>query len=136
MSEAPALVELDDRWLLPYGGMHVHQVRVSYQLTLSLDNGALVDIESEAILMHAAPDGGRVAARLEPERQDVAPALSLFLCTITSAVALKSGTLQMSFSDGAELTVEPHKQYEAWGATGPDGLRFVAMPGGGLAVWH
>ncbi|MFC0553627.1 hypothetical protein ACFFHJ_22280 [Planotetraspora thailandica] len=43
MNEARELVELDDRWLLPYRGMQVIQIRVSYQLTLVLDSGAQVD---------------------------------------------------------------------------------------------
>ena len=136
MSEPVAVVELDDRWLLPYEGSQVHQVRVSYQLTLVLDNGADVDISNEATLKQTAPGSDAVTTRLEPERQDVAPALSLFLGSITSAVAFKSGRLELRFADGTELMVESHEQYEAWEATGPGGLRFVAMPGGKLAVWH
>ncbi len=44
------LVELEDRWLTPYRGMQVIQIRVSYQLTLLLDGGAQVDGETEAEL--------------------------------------------------------------------------------------
>ncbi|MEU6791138.1 hypothetical protein ABZ907_05525 [Nonomuraea wenchangensis] len=50
MDRSSDLVDLEDRWLLPYRGMHVIQIRVSRQLTLLLDCGAQVDVETEAEL--------------------------------------------------------------------------------------
>ena len=79
MNVKAGLTEHDDRWLLPYRDERVIQVRVSYQLTLLLESGATIDIESEALLTHGplrAP--GASSLTLVPERQDVAPALVLF----------------------------------------------------------
>ncbi|MGP4094288.1 DUF6188 family protein [Nonomuraea sp. KM90] len=112
------LVELEDRWLLPYRGMQVIQIRVSYQLTLLLDSGAQVDVETEAELSTLrAPD--RVKARLLPARQDVAPALILFGATVLSSVAFKSGSLRLGFDTGMQLKVKPDARYEVWSAHGP-----------------
>jgi hypothetical protein len=127
---------MDDRWLLPYRGMQVLQVRVSYQLTLLLDSGAEVELESEALLTHgplSAP--GAEPVRLVPERQEVAPALALFGAEVLSAVVFKSGALRLVFNSGSRLNVKPHPKYEAWGVHGPGKLHLVCQPGGGVAVW-
>ncbi|OUC95133.1 DUF6188 family protein [Streptosporangium minutum] len=131
------LTELEDRWLLPYRGMQVVQVRVSYQLTLLLDGDAQVNIESTATLTSgslSAPDAEPV--HLTPERQEVAPALALFGATIVSSVAFNSGALRLVFDAGTHLNVKPDSQYEAWSTRGPDDLRFVCLPGGGLSVFR
>src|SRR5204862_1657885 len=109
------LAELDDRWLLPYRGMQVIQIRVSYQLTLLLDQGVQVDIETEALLTKGslrAPDA--TPTRLVPETQDVVPALALFGATALSTVAFKSGSLRLVFNTGMHLNIKPDERYEAW----------------------
>ncbi|WP_346538590.1 DUF6188 family protein [Micromonospora sp. DPT] len=126
----------EGRWLLPYRDMQVVQIRGSYQLTLVLDGGAQVDMESESLLTDGpltAPDA--LPVRLLPEHQEVAPALSLFGAKILSSVVFKTGALRLVFSTGAHLNVKPHLQYEAWRATGPGSLRLICQPGGGVAVW-
>ncbi|MEU3167273.1 DUF6188 family protein [Streptosporangium sp. NPDC006930] len=131
------LAELEDRWLLPYRGMRVVQVQVSYQLTLLLDGDAQVTIESTATLTSgslSAPDAEPV--QLAPERQEVAPALALFGATLVSAVAFKSGALRLVFDTGTHLTVKPDSHYEAWNTRGPDDVRFICLPGGGLSIFR
>jgi hypothetical protein len=131
------LAELEDRWILPYRGMQVVQVRVSYQLTLLLDGDVQVDIESTATLTSGplgAPDAKPVL--LAPERQEVAPALALFGATLLSSVAFTSGALRLGFDIGTHLNVKPDFQYEAWSTRGPDDLRFVCLPGGGLSIFR
>jgi hypothetical protein len=131
------LAELEDRWLLPYRDMQVIEIRVSYQLTLLLDSGAQVNLETEAVLSNGslcAPDV--VMTRLVPEHQEVAPALALFGETILSSVAFKSGALRLVFHTGTHLNARPDPRYEAWSAHGPGGLRLVCQPGGGLAIWR
>ncbi|MBB4913351.1 DUF6188 family protein [Streptosporangium saharense] len=131
------LTELKDRWLLPYRGMHVIQVRLDRQLTLLLNSGAYVDIGGEAMLSHgplSAPDATTV--RLVPERREIAPVLTLFGAMVLSSVAFKSGALRLVFSTGAHLNVQRNHQYEAWSAHGPDTLFLVCQPDGDLAVWR
>lgn len=115
-------------------GKTVVQVRVGYQLVLVLDPTAEVTIETEAWL---TPGGPRKAAiRLDPEHQDVAPALALVGATITSAEAAQSGALHLTFSTGVELCVNPHPGYEAWQVSEPSGVLTVCGPGGELAIWR
>ncbi|WP_329091388.1 DUF6188 family protein [Streptosporangium sp. NBC_01469] len=129
------LAELEDRWLLPYRGMQVVQVRVSYQLTLLLDGDAQVNIESTATLTSGPLSAsGEKPVQLAPERQEVAPALALFGATVVSSVAFKSGALRVVFDTGTHLNVKPDSRYEAWSTRGPDDLRFVCPPGGGLSI--
>ncbi len=137
MDASRELVELEDRWLLPYRRMQVVQIRVSYQLTLLLDSGAQLVVETEDLLTDGAAAGPNAEpAHLVPARQEVTPALALFGTEILSAVAFKSGSLRLVFSTGAHLSVTADAQYEAWGAHGPGSLCLVCQPGGGVALWR
>lgn len=130
------LVELDDRWLLPYRGLTVTRICVDYALTLSLGADAQISIESTAILSKGpatAPLAPPIT--LEPQHQDVGPALMLFGTRVLSRVAFKKGTLRLVLGSH-HLSVRPHPDFEAWQATGPGDLRIVCMPGGQLAVWQ
>lgn len=136
VAEGAVAVEDADRWLLPYRGMRVDQIRVSYQLMLMLDGGAEITVEALALLTNgSASTRNTQPVELVPERQDVAAALPLFGSRVVSSVAFKSGALRVAFDSGLHLNVEPDPKYEAWGVSGPAGLRLVCMPGGGLAVW-
>ncbi|MEU8377730.1 DUF6188 family protein [Streptosporangium sp. NPDC048865] len=132
------LTELEDRWLLPYRGMRVIQVQVSHQLTLLLDGDVQVSIESTATLtrgpLSAPADAEPV--QLVPERQEVAPALALFGATVVSSVAFTSGALRLVFDTGTHLNVRPDSRYEAWSTCGPEDLRLICLPGGGLSIFR
>ncbi|MFC3979527.1 DUF6188 family protein [Streptosporangium jomthongense] len=131
------LAELKDRWLLPYRGMQVVQIRVSYQLTLLLDGDAAVNIETTATLTSGSLSASDAeSVQLVPERQEVVPALALFGATIVSSVAFKSGALRLVFDTGTHLNVKPDCHYEAWSTCGPDDVRFVCLPGGGLSIFR
>ncbi|WP_433307528.1 DUF6188 family protein [Actinoplanes sp. CA-030573] len=128
MKGRTGLIDMGDRWLLPFKGMQVTQLLVSYQLGLRLDvDQAYIDIEQTAMLKSDAPQS---TVRLVPERQEVGAALALFCATITSSEVFKSGTLQVSFDTGIHLSVEPHGGYEAWSVEGPGTLRIICMPDG------
>lgn len=55
--------------------------------------------------------------------------------SINLAEAGTAGDMRMVFESGAELTVAPDVEYEAWGLVAPKGRRVVSMPGGELALW-
>ncbi|GIG63407.1 hypothetical protein Lfu02_77790 [Longispora fulva] len=137
MIEPTALVEHDDRWLLPFRGSQVEQIRVSHQLILILDCGAEVTIEAPATLTHG-PAWSPTAQPVElvPERQDVAAALPLFGNRVLSSVVFKTGSLRLVFDSGLHLNVKPAPDFEAWSVTGPADLRLVCMSAGDLAIWQ
>lgn len=47
----------------------------------------------------------------------------------------EAGKLSLNFAGGLGLTVESHKDYEAWQILKNDILRVVCMPGGELSIW-
>src|SRR5215472_3950406 len=90
------LTEIPDRWVLPYRGLKISQVRVDYALTFLLEGQASIVIEGDATLADRpgrAPEAQTV--KLHPGRQDVASALPLFGATVKSGVAFKTGTLRL-----------------------------------------
>ncbi|MGW7074645.1 DUF6188 family protein [Streptomyces sp. NPDC054866] len=127
--------EHEDRWVLGFRGLGVTKITVDYQLSLLLEAGVWVVLEGPCRLSPDPSAGDRREKLLDPDRQDVAAALALFGANVVSAVAFKTGTLQLAFDNGLELTCQPDPAFEAWQVTGPGGCRFVAMPGGELAVW-
>jgi hypothetical protein len=130
-----SLTEHDDRWILPFRGLLVTQVQVDFAFGLNLDDKGAVRISSPATLGWAAAGVRPEKVVLDPERQDVAAGLALFNTEVKSAVAFKSGGLRIVFGSGRMLRVDPDPRYEAWTATGPDGMLIVSLPGGDLAVW-
>lgn len=134
MSTEAEPVEHDDRWILNLRGRGVAGITVDYRLTLVLDEGWEVVLETPARLSSGSAHTNP-GVLLVPENQDVAAALPLFGTKVVSAVAFKSGTLRMVFEDGTHLTCPTDAAFEAWQITGPGGRRFVSLPGGDLGVW-
>jgi hypothetical protein len=137
MTIPPAtLTEHDDRWILPFRGLTVTQVQVDFAFGLVLNELCAVKISNTATLGWVNVADKPEIVALDPERQDVAAGLVLFNAEVLSAVAFKSGTLRIAFGDGHLLKVKSDPDYEAWTATGPDGMLIVSLPGSDLAVWH
>jgi hypothetical protein len=90
-------------------------------------------VETEAVIR--TPQGEVV--RFDPESPDIA-AIHLAHLVRDSVALAEAGTvgdLRMVFESGAQLTVAPDAEYEAWGLVGPKGSRVVCTPGGELALW-
>jgi hypothetical protein len=93
-----------------------------------------VSIEGPAILHRPTyPD-----VLLDPRANEgqLHPAFGLLSATVTDAMAYATGRLDVHFADGSRLTVDPSEDAEAWEVHSSRGLRIVATPGGGLAVWR
>ncbi|MEZ0069277.1 hypothetical protein ABIA32_005321 [Streptacidiphilus sp. MAP12-20] len=127
-------IEQDDRWILNLQGLTVTEIGVSYRLSLRIDADISVSLGSPCMLSDDV-GASRQETRLDPEWQDVVPALALFNDEVLSAVALKTGALQLVFGSGTQLTCDPIPSYEAWQVSGPGGHLMVCLPSGGLAVW-
>jgi hypothetical protein len=129
-----ALVEADDRWLLPLAGRQVERLCVDFAVTLMFSGGVELRIEQPFVVTSADGTESLVVPQGEPER--AAPAVQLARREVERAEAFKDGHLELSFSDGTTLKVPADEGFEAWELVGPDGLRTVSLPGGDLAVWQ
>jgi len=114
-------------------GKRLVAVDLEYTLVLRLSGVYVVGVSSPLTVEH---DGRRI--RLDPEGgapESFGPVHQLVGRTVEAAVVDRSGALDVTFDNGARLTVEPDPHYEAWNVSGPDGALVVSMPGGELAVW-
>lgn len=127
-------VEHDDRWILNLRGMRVTRISVDFRLVLVLDSGWEVTLEAPVSLSQGTARTSP-SELLKPESQDMAAALALFGAKLLSAVAFKSGTLRLVFDTGHLLICRSDPSFEGWQVTGTTGWRFVALPGGDLAIW-
>ncbi|MFD3517447.1 DUF6188 family protein [Streptomyces sp. NPDC058657] len=126
-------VEHADRWILNLRGLPVTRIVVDFQLTLVLGSAWEVILEAPVNLSHGSVRTNPPSV-LNPETQDVAAALTLFGAEIRSAVAFKSGALRLVFDTGMHLNSPADPSFEAWQVAGPQGWRFVSLPGGELTV--
>jgi Family of unknown function (DUF6188) len=135
-----AFHESNERWTIT--GLHGREVtmcNIDYAFTLvfwALDQpGAELRVEMPFEL--SEPDGRRWQLDPERSRRDLGPAIDCFGKTVSQLfVDRQDGRLDLAFSDGTRLAVEPHPKFEAWGLTGPGTLKLVCMPGGGEpAIW-
>lgn len=132
------MIEARDHWVLPIGGYRVTRCEFEhYDFCLDLVGPAPDDVYRlffGTFTYHGA-DG--LASVLVPDnsRQGFAPSLAEHGLTVTRAVAHKNGRLEIAFTDGSALSVEPDPKYEAWDLRGPRHFLVVSTPGGGLAVW-
>jgi hypothetical protein len=124
-------LELEDRWEMVVEDV-VNRCYFDYLFTLQLLATELtIVIEVPFIL-----SGKNSIWTLEPEDPEtMAPALSLVRKKVSKVVMKKSGVLQIYFSEGYSLTVDPSVDYEAWHVRTKNGWMFVATPGGDLAIW-
>ncbi len=90
-------------------------------------------VETESILK--TPTGEMVG--FDPEFPGIAAShlARLVREIVTLAEVGSAGNLLIAFESGAELTVAPNAEYEAWGLVGPKGRRVTCMPGGEVALW-
>ncbi|MFE6157747.1 DUF6188 family protein [Streptomyces sp. NPDC056486] len=132
---ALTFTEQEDHWILGLQGLDVTKISIDHQLTLLLGSDAWVVLEGPCRLSQGAASGENPQEILDPGRQDVTAALALFGAKVASAVAFKTGSLQLVFDNGLQLYCPEDPLFEAWQVTGPGDWRFVSSPGGELAVW-
>jgi hypothetical protein len=109
-------------------GQTVIRACFDYGISLQTDNSYEIRIESDYVVQSSGDRSGCGS-------QDPGHILAAALNEIISTATVDSGTLNLTFSNGTVLRVEPHEMYEAWTVTGPRGMKVVSMPGGELAVW-
>ncbi|MGF0175922.1 DUF6188 family protein [Streptomyces sp. Marseille-Q5077] len=118
------------------GGLSVTRISVDHQLTFLLGPETWTGLlQGPCRLAHGSAGGSGPQDRLVPEQQNAAAALALLGAKVVSAAAFKTGTLRLVFDNGLQLNCQADPSCEAWQITGTGSLRFVRLPGRGLAVW-
>lgn len=132
------VIQDGDKWLLPMQGNVVSQCRMDYAFTIvvgELDHESfLIEIREPFTFVRA--DGQPTTIEPEADPLGMGAALSVLRGKVVEAVVYEDGRLEIHFERGERIRVSAGTQYEPWTVTGPDGLRFVSLPGGGLAIWR
>lgn len=127
------LSKVGDRWVLPVADQPVAQLCVDYAVTLRLANDVSVRIEQPFVIETRSGEERLVVPEGDLDR--LAPVLPLARSTVTEGLAFDDGHLELTFSDGARVSVPSTEDYEPWEVVGPEGMRIVSIPGGELSVW-
>lgn len=128
------LKRASDRWVLPVAGQPVAQLCVDYAVMLRLQNDVAVRIEQPFVVETATGEERLIVPEGDLDR--LAPVLNLARSTVTEGAAFDDGHLELSFADGARVSVPSAEDHEPWEIVGPAGLRIVSVPGGELSVWR
>jgi hypothetical protein len=125
-----------DIWRVDLVGRSVLMFTIDYRVTLFLHGDATYDgsITLEQPFEVRTPDGRRTT--LDPAQQaELGPVLACFGKVVREiAIDRQAGSLLLTFEDGTAIAASSGERYEAWEVNAP-GLKVVASPGGGLAVW-
>jgi len=135
MSENYQLIENEDYWILPLEDKPVCRFLVDSQLTIEF-----LEPESERTIIVI---GGEFNLEIDSKEYvlsaekptTLGPVFALYRATVASALAFKSGRLEVRFAEGAKISATPHSDFESWHVTGARGLCVVCRPGGDLAIW-
>ncbi|MEU8168360.1 DUF6188 family protein [Micromonospora sp. NPDC049004] len=118
---------------LNVAGQSVTRVCFDAALTILTSGDCEFRVETESVIR--TPSGETV--RFDPESPAIAVIhlVGLVGDRVTLAEVGSGGDLLVTFEGGAELTVSPDAEYEAWGLVGPKERRVTCMPGGEVALW-
>ncbi len=123
----------DDGWDFDTAD-HGARVMIDYAVTVATSDGYAFRIEQPLVLTDRDHQEHLLVPEGDPMR--LRPVLALARTAVASARAFDDGRLELDFADGSMIRVPCGEDYEPWEATGPTGLKVVAVPGGELAVWR
>jgi len=118
---------------LGFAGQKIVGQEFGYTVGLEFTGGYEVRIETAFLLRDH--DGDHEIVPGENADADGARLEALTGRAVTVAAADDSGGLRVDLEGGARLLVPADPNYEAWTVAGPDGLKVVSLPAGGLSVW-
>ena len=123
----------NDGWVLSLADTGV-RVQVDCALSLLTSDGYIFRIEQPFTL--TSSEGHQYLLIPEDDPGKLAPALELARTAMTVANAYDDGHLELAFGNGATIRVASGEDSGSWQACGPEDLKLVAVPGGGLSVWR
>jgi hypothetical protein len=118
---------------LGFAGQQIVGQEFGYTVSLEFTGGYEVRIETGFLLRDH--DGDHEIVPGENADADGARLQALTGQVVTVAMADDSGGLRVDLEGGARLLVPADLNYEAWTVAGPNGLKVVSLPGGGLSLW-
>jgi hypothetical protein len=118
---------------LGFAGQKIVGQEFGYTVGLEFTGGYEVRIETGFRLRDR--DGDHEIVPGDNAEADGARLAALTGQVVTVAMADDSGGLRVDLQGGARLLVPADPNYEAWTVAGPQGLKVVSLPGGGLSVW-
>ena len=123
-----------DTLQLPLNGRQVTQLRFDFAFGIELSEAS--PWFSLRIGEPFTTTNGPVTASYDPEKSvQCGPLLALLHDRVHSATATRTGRLEIVFTSGLTIRVDPHPQFEAWEIVGSDGTRVISVPGGDLVTW-
>lgn len=123
-----------DHWELPLSGSTITQCCFDLAVELHLcGTGWVFRLEQPFTIADA---GGHVEHIVPEELINCDLVVNTTLnAAVGRARAFKNGRLELRLAAGGSVEVSASEDFEAWTGTGPDGIKLVSIPGGGLAVW-
>ncbi|NUP45279.1 MAG: hypothetical protein HOY76_51715 [Streptomyces sp.] len=114
-------------------GQSVIRVCFDTALTVLTSEDCELRVETAAVVKRPAEG----AAPFDPESPGTAAVqlVQLIHDAIILAKVGSIGNLAIAFESGAELSVAPHAEYEAWALVEPNGRQVTCMAGGEVALW-
>lgn len=126
------IVRVEAGWKLNFAPSDLSFLRVDHQARLQFGRTEVM-IESPFHMLV-----GGVDHRLDPEdRPRLGPFLGLYPNTLAAASVDARASLNLTFTDGATITVPADPQFEARQVNGPGTFLVICVPGtsGELAIW-
>ena len=120
---------------LPLSGRQVTRLRFDYAFGIDFyEDEKLFSLRIEVPFTTTT---GPITESYDPEKcVQCGPLLALLHTVVVSATATRKGRLEVGFTSGLTLCVEPDPQFEAWELVGSDGTRVISVPGGDLVTWR
>jgi len=129
------IIEKEDKYILPLEGKTVFQCRIDNQFSIMVsdekDPEIAIRIAGDFLLI----EKGKEQKFSIENYKEIGPVFQIFLKDINTAYAYKKGKLELNFTDGSQLWINPQQHYEAWEIYGNDGLLIVSTLGGEVAIW-
>lgn len=114
---------------LDLAGRTVDRLELSTVLDLAFSDGSMLRVEND--LQITGADGA--VTRADPAAPaSMAPVLALLHAEVVTAAASDDGGLDIGFTDGTRIRVEPDDSYEAWSFSGGGHRGLLSGPGGVL----
>lgn len=130
------VVDHGDHWELDVLGTELSLVKVGWAVAFVLTRpGGWIELTVECPFALDGPGGERWFLDPSTDPSGLAPALGVLRHPARRLRVFKDGRLALDLDASWRVSADPDEDYESWNVTADSGVRFVALPGGGVAYW-